>query len=154
LELARDFIAQAAQQLHRDFAPRLNEFLSRHLGKLTNGRYTSALVDPTDFSVRLQGPEIASPLPLMKLSLGTIEQVYLLLRAAVVEIFAQNGEPIPLLLDDPLVHADTKRMGNALQIINALAESHQIFYFTKDPAVFEHFQGKPEQCAIITMQPG
>jgi len=152
LELARDFIAQAAQKLHRDYAPRLNEFLGRHLGKLTNGRYTSALVDPSDFSVRLQGPSISAPVELTRLSLGTIEQVYLLLRAAVVEIFAQNGESIPLMLDDPLVHADARRMANALQILDALAESHQIFYFTKDPLVFEHFHGKPEQCGMIELQ--
>jgi DNA repair exonuclease SbcCD ATPase subunit len=151
LEMARDFMAQAAQRLHRDFAPRLNEFLGRHLGKLTGGRYTSALVDPSDFSVRLQGPALAAPVELIRLSLGTIEQVYLLLRAAVVEIFAQNGESIPLLLDDPLVHADTRRMKNALGIIDALAESQQIFYFTKDERVFEHFRGKPEQCAIVAL---
>jgi uncharacterized protein YhaN len=152
LELARDFIAQAAQKLHRDYAPRLNEFLGRHLGKLTNGRYTSALVDPTDFSVRLQGASISSPVSLTRLSLGTVEQVYLLLRAAVVEIFAQNGESIPLMLDDPLVHADSRRMANALQILDVLAESHQIFYFTKDPMVFEHFHGKPEQCGMIELK--
>jgi hypothetical protein len=152
LELARDFIAQAAQKLHRDYAPRLNEFLGRHLGKLTNGRYTSALVDPTDFSVRLQGPSIPAPVALTRLSLGTIEQVYLLLRAAVVEIFAQNGESIPLMLDDPLVHADARRMANALQILDVLAGSHQIFYFTKDPMVFEHFHGKPEQCGMIELK--
>lgn len=151
LEMARDFIAQAAQRLHHDFAPRLNEFLNRHLGKLTAGRYTSALVDPSSFSVRLQGPVISAPVELTRLSLGTIEQVYLLLRAAVVEIFAQNGESIPILLDDPLVHADARRMANALQILDVLAESHQIFYFTKDPLVFEHFHGKPEQCGIITL---
>jgi len=151
LEMARDFMAQAAQRLHRDFAPRLNEFLGRHLGKLTGGRYTSALVDPSDFSVRLQGPALAAPVELIRLSLGTIEQVYLLLRAAVVEIFAQNGEAIPFLLDDPLVHADTRRMKNALGIVDALAESQQIFYFTKDERIFEHFRGKPEQCAIIAL---
>ncbi|GEM_PF-5250576 len=151
LEMARDFMSQAAQRLHRDFAPRLNEFLGRHLGKLTGGRYTSALVDPSDFSVRLQGPALAAPVELIRLSLGTIEQVYLLLRAAVVKIFAQNGESIPFLLDDPLVHADTRRMKNALGIIDALAESQQIFYFTKDERVFEHFRGQPEQCAMIAL---
>jgi uncharacterized protein YhaN len=151
LEMARDFMSQAAQRLHRDFAPRLNEFLGQHLGKLTGGRYTSALVDPSDFSVRLQGPSLAAPVQLTRLSLGTIEQVYLLLRAAVVKIFAQNGESIPLLLDDPLVHADTRRMKNALGIIDALAESQQIFYFTKDERIFEHFRGKPEQAAIIAL---
>lgn len=152
LELARDYISHAAQKLHHDFAPRLNEFLGRHLKKLTGGRYADAMVDPTDFSVRLQGPAVPAPVALTKLSLGTIEQVYLLLRAAVVEIFAESGESIPLLLDDPLVHADARRMANALQIIDVLAESHQIFYFTKDPLVFEHFHGKPEQCAIIALE--
>jgi uncharacterized protein YhaN len=152
LELARDYISHAAQKLHHDFAPRLNEFLGRHLEKLTGGRYVNAMVDPTDFSVRLQGPAVPAPVALTKLSLGTIEQVYLLLRAAVVEIFAESGESIPLLLDDPLVHADARRMANALQIIDVLAESHQIFYFTKDPLVFEHFHGKPEQCAIIALE--
>ncbi len=152
LELARDFIAQAAQKLHRDYAPRLNEFLGRHLAKLTHDRYTAALVDPSDFSVRLQGPAIPAPVELTRLSLGTIEQVYLLLRAAVVEIFAQNGESIPLMLDDPLVHADTQRMASALQILDVLSESHQIFYFTKDPQVAEHFRGRPELCGVIELQ--
>jgi uncharacterized protein YhaN len=152
LELARDYIAHAAQKLHHDFAPRLNEFLGRHLEKLTGGRYVEAMVDPTDFSVRLQGPAVPAPVALTKLSLGTIEQVYLLLRAAVMEIFAESGESIPLLLDDPLIHADARRMANALQIIDVLAESHQIFYFTKDPLVFEHFHGQPEHCAIIALE--
>ncbi|MDZ7289858.1 MAG: AAA family ATPase [candidate division KSB1 bacterium] len=154
LELARDFISQAAQRLHHDFAPRLNKFLGRYLDQLTNGRYRSAMVDPTDFSVRLHGPAVSSPTILTKLSVGTIEQVYLLLRAGVVEIFAESGESIPLMLDDPLVHADTKRMTNALQILDLLAESHQIFYFTKDPLILEHFRGKPEQSTIITLTAG
>jgi DNA repair exonuclease SbcCD ATPase subunit len=152
LELARDYISHAAQKLHHDFAPRLNDFLGRHLEKLTGGRYADAMVDPADFSIRLQGPAVPAPVALTKLSIGTIEQVYLLLRAAVVEIFAESGESIPLLLDDPLVHADARRMANALKILDVLAESHQIFYFTKDPLVFEHFHGKPEQCAIIALE--
>lgn len=152
LEIARDYITHAAQKLHHDFAPRLNDFLGRHLEKLTGGRYAEAMVDPADFSIRLQGPAVPAPVALTKLSLGTIEQVYLLLRAAVVEIFAESGESIPLLLDDPLVHADARRMANALKILDVLAESHQIFYFTKDPLVFEHFHGKPEQCAIIALE--
>jgi len=152
LEMARDFIAQAAQKLHRDYAPRLNEFLGRHLAKLTHDRYTAALVDPSDFSVRLQGSAIPAPVELTRLSLGTIEQVYLLLRAAVVEIFAQNGESIPLMLDDPLVHADTQRLASALQILDVLAESQQIFYFTKDPQVAAHFRGRPERCGVIELK--
>jgi uncharacterized protein YhaN len=152
LELARDYIAQAAQRLHRDFAPRLNDFLGKYLGKLSAGRYVSAMIDPSNFSVRLQRADSSAPVELARLSFGTIEQVYLLLRAAVVEFFAENSESIPMLLDDPLVHADSERMLQALHIIDALAESHQIFYFTKDPVVVDYFRGKPEECAIIKLQ--
>jgi uncharacterized protein YhaN len=152
LEVARDSIAQVAQRLHHDFAPRLNNFLVKYLDKLTGGRYIGAMVDPADFSVRLQSAEISAPIELSRLSFGTVEQVYLLLRAAVVEFFAENGESVPLLLDDPLVHADSKRMANALQIIDALADSHQILYFTKDPQVLDYFRKKAEKSTIINLQ--
>jgi uncharacterized protein YhaN len=154
LELARDFIAQAAQQLRRDFAPRLNRFLEKYLDQLTANRYNAAMVDPTGFSVRLLGPAASHPVELNRLSFGAIEQVYLLLRAAVVEFFTENHESIPMLLDDPLVHADSERIIQGLHIIDALADSHQIFYFTKDPVVLDYFRGKPEGCAIITLSDG
>lgn len=139
LELAHDMITQAAQRLHRDFAPRLNEFLSRHLQKLSNGKYLSAMVEPSTFSVHVLQSNQNAPIDIDKLSFGTREQLYLLLRAAVVELFAKNGEGIPLLLDDPLAHADETRLREALDIFANLAESHQIFYFTKDQAVAQYF---------------
>lgn len=151
LELAHETMTQAAQRLHRDFAPRLNEFLSQHVQKLTNGRYLTALVDPSTFAVRLLPSQYEAPVDLEKLSFGTREQIYLLLRAGVVELFARSGETMPLLLDDPLAHADETRLREALAIFAELAESHQIFYFTKDIQVANYFRARQGAEAIIAI---
>jgi uncharacterized protein YhaN len=139
LEIAREGITQAAQRLHRDFVPKLNEFVGRHLQTLTAGRYTGTLIDPESFHVRVLGSEHAAPVELERLSFGTREQVYLLLRAAVVELFAQTGETIPLFCDDPFAHADAQRLAHGLEVFYLLSETQQIFYFTKDESVARFF---------------
>ncbi len=140
LELAREGITQAAHRLHRDFVPKLNEFVGRHLEKLTAGRYTGALLDPKTFSLRVTSNEQLAPVELDRLSFGTREQVCLLLRAAVLDIFTQSGEALPLFCDDPLAHADEQRLANALEVFRLLAETQQIFYFTKDQNVAKFFR--------------
>ncbi len=151
LELARDRIAQAAQRLHRDFVPRLQEFVAGRLEKLTNGKYTGVLIDPASFSMRVERGDHAAPVDLERLSHGTREQLYLLLRTAVVALFAQNGETVPLFWDDPLVHADAERQRQALEICELLAEKQQIFYFTKDQNVVEYFRERYGSTAVITL---
>ncbi len=139
LEMARENIAQAAQRLHRDFVPKLNEFVGRHLQTLTAGRYTGTLIDPESFHVRVLNSEQLAPVELERLSFGTREQVYLLLRVAIVDLFAQTGETIPLFCDDPFAHADAQRLAHALEVFQLLSETQQIFYFTKDENVAKFF---------------
>ncbi len=151
LEIAREGIAQAAQRLHRDFVPKLNEFVGRHLEKLTAGRYTAALLDPKTFSLRVQSNDQLAPVDLERLSFGTREQVYLLMRAAVVDIFTQSGESIPLFCDDPLAHADAERLANALEVFRLLAETQQIFYFTKDQNVAKYFSARYGPACVLSL---
>ncbi len=151
LELARERIAQAAQRLHRDFVPRLKEFTASHLGKLTAGKYTGLLIDPATFAMRVERGQHAAPVDLEKLSHGTREQVYLLLRAAVADLFAHNAEAAPLFWDDPLVHADAERQRQALEICPLLVEKQQLFYFTKDQEIVEYFRERYGSEAIIRL---
>lgn len=151
LELARERIALAAQRLHRDFVPRLKEFVGAHLQRLTGGKYAGVLIDPSTFVIRVERSDQAAPVLLENLSYGTREQVYLLLRAAVMDLFAQNGESIPLFWDDPLVHADAERQRQALAVCDLLSERHQLFYFTKDQHVVEYFRERHGPEAVITL---
>jgi len=63
------------------------------------------------------------------LSRGTIEQLFLAMRFALVDEFSQKIN-LPIILDDILVNFDQNRMGNAFSTINKLGEQHQVLFFT------------------------
>lgn len=132
LELAHETITEVSQQAHQNFAPQLSTSVGRHLSALTNNEYKRIYIDPADFSMQVAHEKAKKLVPIDFLSFGTQEQIYLLLRAAVAELFSAQSETIPLFLDDPLAHADSKRQINALELLQNLAENQQIFYFTKD----------------------
>ncbi|WP_438039417.1 AAA family ATPase [Sorangium sp. So ce128] len=64
------------------------------------------------------------------LSDGTRDQLYLALRLASLEHHARTGEPIPLILDDILIHFDDDRARAALAVLGELAGTTQVLFFT------------------------
>lgn len=64
------------------------------------------------------------------LSQGTLDQIYFLLKAGVAQMFSKNGEPLPLLLDDPFVTCDDERLHRIWDILGNLASQTQILLFT------------------------
>lgn len=131
LDLAQRELQAAVDEHHRDFAPRLAAAVSRHLPMLTGSRYTQAVLDPRDFSLGLLVPQRGFQ-PAERLSLGTREQLYLLLRIAIADTLGTPGETLPLLLDDPFVHFDAPRLASMLSFLVSLASTRQVLLFTKD----------------------
>lgn len=74
---------------------------------------------PTGETVQVEG-----------MSDGTRDQLYLALRLASIEGYLEAHEPVPLILDDLLVHFDDERAAKALSILAKLAEKTQILFFT------------------------
>ena len=70
--------------MHRDVAPVLAGTLRGWLPRVTEGRYTDATVDPETLEVQVCGPRRRWRRAAL-LSQGTREQIYLLLRMALVE---------------------------------------------------------------------
>ncbi len=64
------------------------------------------------------------------LSDGTRDQLYLALRLASLEHHARGGEPMPLVLDDILIHFDDERARAALRVLGEAAGAAQILFFT------------------------
>jgi uncharacterized protein YhaN len=64
------------------------------------------------------------------LSDGTLDQLYLALRVASLERLVESRGPLPLLLDDVLVHFDDQRAAAALSVLGALAKKTQVILFT------------------------
>jgi uncharacterized protein YhaN len=64
------------------------------------------------------------------LSDGTRDQLYLALRLSSLMRFAELNEPMPLVLDDVLIHFDDERARAALQVLGEFARTTQVLFFT------------------------
>ncbi|MEO6086157.1 MAG: AAA family ATPase [Umezawaea sp.] len=134
LTLTRKFLAAAQESVHEDIAPALAATLCDHLSEITEGRYTDATVDPATLKVAVRGPS-GQWRPAANLSLGTAEQVYLLLRFALAEHLTVPGETCPLLLDDITVQADDNRTTAILDLLLTLSAHRQVVLFAQESAV-------------------
>jgi|GEM_PF-636016 len=125
------FLVDAREHLHRDIAPGIAEATKHRLATVSAGRYKEIRVDPEDLSVQVQLPNGDWRLA-ERLSHGTAEQVYLLVRAAIAEIVAPDVESCPLILDDVTVHADRERTIAMLETLEELSHDRQIILFSQE----------------------
>lgn len=140
LQIAQDAIAEAMKEAHRDFAPHVGQFLGDGLARVTDGRYRRAFLDPSTLAVTVEVPEDGHIKTVDQLSRGTQAAAYLLLRAGLAQHMSSLREPVPLILDDPLVDLDDIRLENFLDLLVDLSEKMQVLLFTKDGDTREWFE--------------
>jgi len=107
--------------------------------RLTLGSFASLRTDfddddqPVLRGVRAGGVEVG----VEAMSDGTRDQLYLALRVATLERYAHRGNPMPVVLDDILVHFDDDRARAALGLIGELSEHMQVLFFTHHARLVE-----------------
>lgn len=134
LDATARFLGQAQDEVHRDIAPVLVATINAYLSRITAGRYSEAAVDPRSLQVRVQD-EDGQFRDASRLSHGTAEQIYLLLRVALAEHLTAPGESCPLILDEVTVQSDTTRTRAMLEILLDLSIERQIILFTQEDHV-------------------
>jgi exonuclease SbcC len=134
LATTRRFLEDAQERVHREIAPVLAATVKRDLPALTDGRYTDVIVDPNTLKVQVCGPNRRWR-DAARLSYGTAEQVYLLLRIALADHLTRGHDTCPLLLDDVTVHADAERTREILELLLHVADSRQVVMFTQEEQV-------------------
>jgi len=128
------FLGNAQQRIQRDLAPVLTATLTGWLPRITNGRYSEAIVDIETLAVEVCGPRRLWRRADL-LSQGTSEQIYLLLRAALTRHLTAGREACPLLLDDVTVQSDTLRTQATLDLLHELANEQQVIVFAQEREV-------------------
>jgi energy-coupling factor transporter ATP-binding protein EcfA2 len=78
------------------------------------------------------------------LSTGTIEQIGLLTRLAYGRLLADQGAPVPVVLDDPLAHADDDRLARVFGVLREAARYHQIVVLSCHQAAFAPLAASPD----------
>ena len=83
------------------------------------------------------------------LSMGTQEQIAVLIRLAFAEMLVEQGHPATVILDDALVFSDDRRMERMFDILNMVANKVQIIVLTCREQLFEGVGGHH-----LSLQPG
>ena len=98
---------------------------SEILESLTDGAYSDMRVDE-NLSITVVSDY--RDIPLESLSTGTVDQVYLAFRLAVIRLFWPS-EPMPLILDDAFASYDDKRLTGTLSWLHSNYRG-QVLVFT------------------------
>ena len=132
LILMRNIIYAADRRFRDEHQPDVLKKAEKYLSSITEGRYTRLLSSDNGQNgllVRTSNDE--EPVPAaFPLSRGTLEQIYLSLRLAVIDHLDENKERLPLFLDETFVNWDNMRLENGIRLLEQISGTRQIFLFT------------------------
>lgn len=124
ITLASDVLEEAYEELKADIVPDIENSIKKNIAITTNGRYIDTIYN--DNQGLLVENNVGEIIPIEKLSMGTIEQMYLGFRFAMLEKMGN----IPMFLDEAFVYYDNDRLENILKTIASKSTTSQIFIMT------------------------
>lgn len=131
--LAITCLQQAYQEMKEQINPNLIIRLGEIIKKISNNKYANIIFDDENgLCVELENGRY---IPAELLSIGTIDQLYLSLRLAVLEEI--STETIPIILDEAFAYFDNERLENILDFISKEYPNNQIIIFTSSTREIE-----------------
>ncbi len=128
--LTCDAMEQAKEQTMRSARDELEPRIGAYLSRITQGRYDTVKAgDDLNLQVFSQEKGDWVTPDSGELSRGTVDQLYLAARLALLDLLYRDTKP-PLLLDDPFVKFDPERREQAMELCKEIAQDHQILFFT------------------------
>ena len=126
MNLAKEVLETAYQKMKNMVAPRFTKNLSQNISVITNGKYRNVNInDEYGLIVEL---EDGSYVEANKLSIGTIDQMYLSLRLSMIDELSE--EKMPIFLDESFAYFDSDRLKNILQFLAENYADRQVLIFT------------------------
>ena len=124
--IAKEVLTKAYEEMKNTVTPKFTQELSKNISNITKGKYTNVRFnDEIGLIVELPNGEYV---PASKLSVGTIDQLYLSLRLSMIEDL--SDESMPIILDESFAYFDDERLENILKYINEEFKNHQVILFT------------------------
>ena len=125
-ELAKEILAESYEEMRNTVTPKFTQELSKNISEITEKKYSKIMFnDEQGLIVEL---ESGNYVPTSKLSIGTIDQLYLSLRLSMIDELSE--ENLPIILDEAFAYYDTERLTNILKYLDEKYKTHQIILFT------------------------
>ncbi|CAK1225906.1 ATP-binding protein [Fructobacillus fructosus] len=126
--LAVDVVKRAFVGKEDSLAHQVFEQAGAYLAQLTEGAYQRILLNDGSINVFDSAGQLFRAI---ELSSGTRDLLFLAIRLA-LSTSVHREEPLPLLIDDALVHLDHQRRQAALVLLQELATEQQVLFWTFD----------------------
>ena len=124
--LAKEILQECYEKMRHTVTPKFTQNLSKNIAEITDSKYTNVRFnDEKGLIVETQNGEYV---PVAKLSVGTIEQLYLSLRLSMVEDL--SSETLPIILDEVFAYFDDERLENFLKYVYRQYPNRQVLIFT------------------------
>ncbi|MBQ2835686.1 MAG: hypothetical protein IJE68_02480, partial [Clostridia bacterium] len=126
IELVKTLLAKAYEKMKNNLSPVFTGKLSENISKITKGKYSNLYFnDEQGLIVELEN---GNYIPAERLSVGTIDQLYLSLRLAMLDEISK--EKVPIILDEAFAYYDNERLKNILNYLSSEYSDRQIIIFT------------------------
>lgn len=126
IELAKKLLEQAYEKMKSNVTPKFTQNLSSNLQEFSDNKYKKVIVnDENGLMVELSSGEYVSA---ERLSVGTIDQLYLALRLSMVDEL--TDESLPIILDEAFAYFDDERLKNVLKYIADNYNDRQVIILT------------------------
>ncbi len=126
IELVKTLLARAYDNMKNSVSPVFTQKLSNSIATITKGKYCKLnFNDEQGLIVELEN---GNYIPAERLSTGTIDQLYLSLRLAMLDEI--SNEKVPIILDESFAYYDDERLKNILNYLVNEFNDRQIIIFT------------------------
>jgi len=148
--LAMELLGEAYEEFSSKYAPELAVKAQEIFSRITGDKYDVTKMN-SEFELTVGDSRIESRFDESKLSTGTLEQLWISLRLALVEmIYEKSGMKPPLVLDDAFVNFDDERCKKALEYLVEISKERQIILFTCHTREAEYLRKNGEVNIILS----
>ena len=144
MKLLRAFVDDAERRRVERFAQPILNRVAPWFAEITGRKLMGLDLNANSelASVQLEGVE--RPVRFEELSQGTCDQLALLIRLAYASLLSAPDclGPMPVLLDDPLVNADSGRRTRFHRVLESIAAGAQVIVFTCRPEDYANIDGR------------
>lgn len=126
MELAKQILEVAYTKMKENVTPKFTKNLSKNIEQISQGKYKNVRINDEEGIIveKENGEYISSE----KLSIGTIDQLYISLRLGAIKELSE--ETMPIILDEAFAYYDEERLTNILKYISEEFKNHQIIILT------------------------
>lgn len=126
IDIAKNILEECYETMRHTVTPKFTQNLSNMIDKITNGKYDKVRFHD-DLGLIVEN-ETGEYIPATKLSIGTIDQLYLSLRLSMIEDLSE--EKLPIILDETFAYFDQERLENFLTYMAQTYSNRQILIMT------------------------